>query len=519
MGFIKAALRRTRPVWVSIAILGMLLGAGFFVKFPPSYQGQVSLYLTMGPNENSQDAITDAQAVAQSKPVAQAAMKKLGLTGAVSSFESHVLVTDVTDKVLQIDYSADNSTDAVNGAAAIGSAFLTYQRSLLNTFLALEVKTIQSQLTADQQQVNSLTAKVTSEEAQPVSATRTADLVTLKAQLSAAKNNLETDQSDASGTLSTTRSQTQQALAGSTVLDPAALVHKSLKKIVLLYVGGGLLGGLAVGIGFVIIRSLISGRLRRRYDILRALGSPVRISVGRIPVGRFRGPRSLTAAKNPKIRRITSHLGSVLPSNSEGPATLAIVAVDELTVPAVSVAALAVSRAKKGLKVVLADLCEGSPAARLLGVTEPGVRAVEADGAHLVVAVPEGDEPLPAGPLETGERKAEVSEQLAGACESADVLLTLVSLDPSIGSEHLAGWATAVVVAITAGASSPERIFAIGELVRLADLPVLSAVLIGADADDQSLGVLPSPDLGSEIVAAPKTKGLFVAPEGAAIEN
>ena len=517
IGFVKAALRRSLALWISLALAGLLIGAAIFVEFPPAYKGQTSLLLTMGPNENSQDAITDAQAIAQSRPVAQLALKILGLNENVSAFQSHLTVTNVTDKVLQIDYSAASSGDAVSGAAAVGTAFLRYQKTLLNTYLTLERTDFQQQEAQGQQAISSLNAQITQQQAKPASAARASAIAGLTSQRTAAQSNLEQLQSTASGTLSVTQSGTLAALSGSSVLDPATLVHTSFKKIVLLYVGGGLVAGLLIGLGLVIIRALVSGKLRRRYDVLRALGAPVRLSVGPVSTSRWR--RRLSAAKDPKIRRITSHLASVLPQSPEGPAALAVVAVDEVTVPALAVAALAVSRAKKGLKVVLADLCEGAPAASLLGFHGTGVQAVEADGAHLVVSVPENDDIVPAGPMETSSLKEHVSEQLATACASADVLLTFVSLDPAVGSEHLAGWASAAAVVVTAGASSPERIFAVGELIRLAEVPVLSTVLIGADRDDQSLGVLPSPGLGSDIEVVTRPKGLFVAPAGAAIEE
>jgi hypothetical protein len=48
------------------------------------------------------------------------------------------------------------------------------------------------------------------------------------------------------------------------------------------------------------------------------------------------------------------------------------------------------------------------------------------------------------------------------------------------------------VVTVTAGQSSAARINAVGEMVRLAGLPLISGVLIGADKTDESLGVPPA---------------------------
>jgi hypothetical protein len=81
------------------------------------------------------------------------------------------------------------------------------------------------------------------------------------------------------------------------------------------------------------------------------------------------------------------------------------------------------------------------------------------------------------------------AEALTAAYGSADVLLTLAALDPVLGAEHVVTWAANVIVAVTAGRSSSAEIHAVGEMTRLAGLPQLSAMLIGADKADVSLGV------------------------------
>jgi hypothetical protein len=79
------------------------------------------------------------------------------------------------------------------------------------------------------------------------------------------------------------------------------------------------------------------------------------------------------------------------------------------------------------------------------------------------------------------------------AYASADLLLTLAVLDPSIGAEYLAGWACGAVVVVTAGQSSAERIRAVSEMIRLSGTSLISGVLIGADKTDESLGLTITP--------------------------
>jgi hypothetical protein len=72
------------------------------------------------------------------------------------------------------------------------------------------------------------------------------------------------------------------------------------------------------------------------------------------------------------------------------------------------------------------------------------------------------------------------------------MVLTLASLDASIGGEHLATWATTAVAVVTAGKSTATRIHAVGEMIRLAGTRLAAAVLVASDDADESLGVIGS---------------------------
>ena len=128
----------------------------------------------------------------------------------------------------------------------------------------------------------------------------------------------------------------------------------------------------------------------------------------------------------------------------------------------------------------MADLSGGAHLARLLGVRDPGIHPVSQDGATLLVTVPKPDDVAPAGPI-PGNPSAGADGALANASSSADLLLSLATVDPAFGSDHLGTWATHVVAVVTAGRSSAVKIHGIGELIRLAGMRLDSVVLIGAD--------------------------------------
>jgi hypothetical protein len=243
--------------------------------------------------------------------------------------------------------------------------------------------------------------------------------------------------------------------------------------------------------GVVIIRALVSDRLRRRDDVALALGAPVKLSVPAQPVRRWRSSRrGLAAAQGRDIQRIVEFLHGTLATVSR-PDALAVIPVDDTRAAALSVISLAVSMAQHDARVVVADLCTGAPAAKLVGVKDPGVQAVRVDGAQIYVASLSPQEIAPIGPFgpTAPQGQATLAGQVAAACASADVLLTLTTLDPSLPSDHLLTWAADAVVVVTAGQSSWTKIHAVGEMIRLAGTRLLSAVLVGADKWDESLGV------------------------------
>jgi hypothetical protein len=280
-------------------------------------------------------------------------------------------------------------------------------------------------------------------------------------------------------------------------MDAAApLAHSRYKKLIL-DAALGLILGLLIGVGIVVIQALVSDKLRRRDDVAQALGSPVRLSVAAVRQRRWLPVGGRPGAKDTEVQRIAAHLRGALPGSSRGPAALAVVPIDDLEIPASSLVSLALSYAGEGAQVVVADLAAGAPAARLLGAAEPGVHEVSAQNSRLVVAVPDPDDVVPVGPLPRGPALAQRSsftERVATASASANLLLTLVTLDPSLGGDHLATWATDAVAVVTAGRSSWMKIHGVAELVRLSGTRLASAVLVGADKTDESLGVIQTPE-------------------------
>ncbi len=495
LGYLMGAIRRFARLWLALGLVGLLIGVGYSVKFPPAHQASTSVLITYGPNENPTSAVLDNLAIAESRSVAELALHKLGLAESAGSFQKAITATVVTDRVLDITVSAPTSAEAVSRANAVAATFLQFRASQMETAQNLLVKSLEQQVAQARQNVASINSQISQVSALPSSAAQASQLKNLRAQLSQASQQVDVDQQTVQGTRASTG--TAAAVTGSVVLDPAAALAHSHTKYLVIYGFIGLVAGLALGLAIVVIRAIVSDRLRRRDDVSQAIGAPVKLSVGAVRLSRWRpGRRGLSAARSVEVRRIAAHLRGTVSARAGRPAALAVVPFDDPRVAALALVTMALSRARDGSNVVLADLASGTPAASLVDSKAPGVRSVTAQGARLTLAVPDRDDIAPAGPLGHAREQAQRSafpEAVTSACASADLLVTLVTLDPSLGAELLPTWAASAVVVVTAGQSSWARINAVGEMIRLAGTSVTSAVLVGADKSDESLGMPQQP--------------------------
>jgi capsular polysaccharide biosynthesis protein len=497
---IRAALRRRAWLWRVVAVLGLLAGVGVSVARPVPYQAATTVLLTPEPGAQVGEEMPNDVIMLQSNTVAERAMRDLKL-GPADNLVGTYTVKPLTDRVLVLEVKAPSSAEAVRRANALAAEFLKYRAQQLQAQQKLVFASLSQQLSQAQQRVATIAGKISSVSAQPATSAQQSELKSLEDQRNQAESALNGLQQSTTSYRVTQQQAMVSMIDGSQVLDTASpLKHTTEAKHALLYGGLGLGAGLVLGLGLAVVLELVSDRLRRREDVARALGVPVRLSVATVPARR-RGPGLpwRSAARDGDLQRIAGYLRDSVPEvPGGGAAALAVVAVDNAPAAAAPLVSLAVSLARQGRQVVLADL-SGGHAARLLGAADPGVRTVTADGAQLVVAVPGRGEAAPAGPVHRGLAPAgpggdgPAGKELAEAYAAADYLFTLVTLDPSLGAEYLPGWATDAVVTVTAGESSWEKLHSAGEMVRLSGTRLVSAVLIGADHTDESLGATPAP--------------------------
>jgi len=493
LGFIRAAIRRNVRFCLAAGLIGLIVGCGLYVKFPPSVQASTSIFITNNPNQDALSAMLTNVTMVESRPVAQAVISKLGLRENPASLQAASTASVVTNQILLITANAPTSDQAVQWAQALAGAFLQFRAHMLKQQQQQVQSALNAQTNQAQQNLDAINKQITELSAQPATADQQSKLNTLNANRAKAVTSVSALQQTAAENQVTSETTTASMIQGSQVLNQATADHHSHLKGALEYVASAVLAGLAIGVGIVVVRAIVSDRLRRRDDIADVLGVPVRLSVGQLSSRRrLPGRPGGAGAQRREAQRLIAYLRNAMPRDGESPAALAIVAVDNAAEVAPALVSLARSYAREGKTVVLADISPGTPAARLLGVSQPGVHPVTSQDVQLTVAVGASDDVAPVGPLRRGSRPpqlAQPSEELVSASASADCLLSLVVLDPALGGDYLPTWASDVVVTVTAGRSSATRILAVGDMVRLANADSVSAVLVQADKSDETLGV------------------------------
>jgi capsular polysaccharide biosynthesis protein len=482
LSHIWASLRRSGRLLGVLALAGLVLGGGYYAATPPTYKATTSVLVVSNPmaNPNSESA-TDT-ALANSLPVASAAVSQLGLQQSAGSFQGSYSAAAQTPQVLTISATGPSQAAATARASAVASQFLKFRARYQQAQQQQTDAVLAGQVSQAQQAVNAINARV--------SAASGGQLAALKQQQAQAVSNLNSVEQYAASTKASTGTLTGQMVRGSQVLNAAQPVKSSRVKGAALYAGGGLLSGLALGVAIVVIGAVTSDRLRRRDDIAYAIGAPVGVSVGRLSQRSGPALRTGAARRRRDMERVVEHLRKSVPPAAGKPAAMALIAVDDAPTAARAVVSLAGSAATSR-RVVVADLSAGAHAARLLGVKGHGAAAVAHADGQVVVVVPAVGDTAPVGPFPPPggmNGHARPDDAVTSACADADLVLSLVTLDPAFGADHVGTWATDAVALVTSGRSTATRIHAVGEMMKLAGTKVDSVVVIDADPGDESLG-------------------------------
>lgn len=475
--YVLGALGRRRKVWLTFAAIGLVLGLAFHVVVPRSYTAHATLYLAQAPGTDPTAGMANDLALLETTGVGQRAAVLLGERSLTpTQLLGKAPGTIESDNVLVLNASGPNKAEAERRANALATAFLGFRAERIQEQTTSSNKALNNQINSMQEQISQLTATING-----LSPTQTSQLNTLTGE----------QQSDTSEL--TSLEQTVQAnqvasigvTTGSRVVTPGTVVPASSAKLFGLDGLAGLLGGLIIGVVYVALQAVLSDRLRRRDEVASLLGAPVELSLPPVRVPRrhhARWMRKATLEPQGEVSALAGYLRR-RGVRQGGRKTLLVVAMDELAVPAAALAVLAKRLADEGESVLVADLTNE-------GLLSRGVENLVADGSgrNLQVFTPPAD-----------DMNEIVEPPWVATPDLANAVLVFTTIDPGRGAWHL-NWAKQAVVTVTAGRSSAQAVNSTAALLRAAEISIRSGVLIGADAQDESIGLL-QPD--SPLVGVP----------------
>jgi capsular polysaccharide biosynthesis protein len=483
--FLRSAIRRRRIACLLGALLGLTAATAYLVAVPVPRTATTTLVLAHEDGSDPTLAMATDVSLATTRTVAQRTIAELDLAATTpEQLLKSVEAEATTSDVMTLTMSAPTDREAVRNLQTFTTVFLRFRANQLSAQskalvdgMNARIEKLKGQVAEATERIGLLTAGSESSEL--------GDLISVRAQLNGQISILQESVQDEN-------IKTVSLVASSRVIDPPAAVPSEGKRRPVLALMAGLIAGSFLSIGLVLFLAITSVRLRRRLDVAMALEVPVRVSVGRLaPLsGRLAGLPLLSSidSRRAENRRRLAQVIEAAVSPPGGGQWLAVGCVDNADEVRFGLAEAAMALQRRGVVVRLADLTEKgnlNAALRLLGPEGRGQPAVS-----LLHEVPSRITDI--GEIETyGPTTREIPVLTA-----TEVCLVLADLNPSIGVEHLTAWTQRVVVAVTAGASSAERVRSAGSMLRTAGLELWCAVLLHAEAADESSGL---PSIGRPI--------------------
>ncbi len=312
-----------------------------------------------------------------------------------------------------------------------------------------------------------------------IGASDLSDAISLRAQITGQIASLQ--QSVQEATLKNT-----SIVSSSRVIDSASVDAGGKKRSIALTLASGLIAGAAIGCGIVLFLAIASDRLRRRFDVATALEVTVPISVRRIaplprPWRRLPRLRVRDARRAEERQRLARAIERELPGPGRW-GRLAVACIDNADEARYAMAMAGAGLAAEGHGVVLIDLTERGGLDAAVATLVPDATAVRP-----TVLRPRGIPALAGGPADL-RVVGRANDEEPPSLDLTDACLVLADLDPAVGADHLTVWTDRVIVVVTSGLSSAERIRTAGDLVRAAGLDLRFAALLRADVTDVSSG-------------------------------
>jgi len=481
--FLRTALLRRLWVCVLCAVLGLLGAGAFMLAFPPAHAAKSSLVLTYDPQVGSTLAMATNVSLFETRTFASRTTSRLGLTVPPDVFLNTLTVEPVGAELVLLTLTAPNDAEAVRRLNALTAVYLEFRAEQLGLQSKVVVDGLRQRIDELQTDVAALSTRLEklSASTTPASASKRSDLIAQRAYIQGRIDALQQSVEDA--TL-----RNAAVVSSSRVLDAPAAEPGRADRTFALGLASGLIGGVVLGCGTVLFFAITSDKLRRRSDVASALGVAIPISVGRItPLPKmwlWLPPVHARHRRREDERQRLAHAIEDELLRPHGRSRLAVAGIDNADEVGFAVAEAAKSLADRGCSITILDLtARGS---RVLRVAPSATESLDAPTVLRPRGVPalahRAADLLPLGHWDSGENTP--------SPELREFTLVLAELEPAVGADFLTAWTDRVMVVVTAGRSSVEKIRSVGDQVRAAGLELRFGALVRTERSDESIGTL-----------------------------
>jgi hypothetical protein len=447
----------------------LFLAAAYLVVVPIPHEAKAVLVLAHDPDVDPESAMETDVSLLTTRVVAARTIKSHRLTISPEDLLSSLTVREDSADLVSVFLTAPTDAEAVRRLEALTSTYLDFRGNQLNRRTNVVVKDLQKRIADLQADVDELERE----------AGQDTEAITRRLDLQSQIETLQQSEHDE-------RLKSTSLVASSRVIDPAAAGPVGAKRRIVLALASGLIAGTAIGCGIVLFLAITSDRLRRRFDVATALGVPVTVSVRRIAPFRRRWRwiprlRAVDARRADDRWRLANAIEMALPLPQFG--RRAVACIDNAEDVRFAVATAAADLASRERRVLLIDLTnDGGLDAALARVTP------RASANWPIVSRPRGVPALARELADLGVVGGYRDPRSPPSPDLMDVTLVLADLDPSVGADHIAAWADRVIVCVTCGHSSAERVRTAADLVRAAGADLQFGVLLRTDSTDESSG-------------------------------
>ncbi|MQA59941.1 MAG: polysaccharide biosynthesis protein [Actinophytocola sp.] len=446
-----AAIRWRRRMWVSFALVGLLLGLAFALLMPPQPTAVTRLQIVHEndhPSDGGSLMATDL-ALLRTARIAEATLRQVGVNESPERFAKTYEAEGLTSNVLELTVRASSPTDAIARARALADTFIADHLARTKNATEAEAEALRDR----HAKLRSELGKIDDEISEATSSTQNRNVAGLDS-LYVRRADLIAQSHDLGRRVTEAEIGAPRVQEGSRVVDPPRLLPRSIVMTAATYALTGLVLGLGGGLGLAAVAGVVRDRPVLRRDIAAHLGASVIAQLPATP----RGPKRLW--RRSRAVRERTHVAATL--------------------------ARAV-RVEPGAFSLLELGCADTAAVLALGV------ATALDGPVMVIDdLPKRTLARRAGQVGDRIRVVESDQQSGGPQEIVpDVqYIGVGSVEPGTTWTGLRALGTETVLVVRTGYADTTWLHTVARQLADARIPVIGIVLVHPDPRDRTDGTL-----------------------------